>query len=63
MEESAAQETRVVLRAVGGSGGTGWMVRGGVGTWLDVGVASTASILHAVLGPNRHKIVAEGVLK
>jgi hypothetical protein len=30
----------LVLRAkmLGGSGGTGWMVRGGVGTWLNWGV-------------------------
>ena len=38
MEESAAQETREVLRAVGGSVGTVWMVRGEVGTLVDVRV-------------------------
>ncbi len=55
MEELAAQETRVVLRAVDGSGGTGWMVRGGVGTWSDVGVGvmvleSRSSMITVVVG-------------
>jgi hypothetical protein len=38
VEESATQETREVLRAVGGSVGTVWVVRGKVGSLVDVEV-------------------------
>jgi hypothetical protein len=38
VEESAAQETRVVLCAVRGSGEESWIVGGSSGAWSKVGV-------------------------